>query len=143
METIQKFKAIDGKEFKSKEDCLEHELLIERVDSIMSVLTETPDDTDFGNGEGFIQHDHSILGIAKIKILEICKEYIDHKWIQETIDDENIHPSYVGRLIDDYYIGPLNSAWHRFMCIDKDSREWGQPYFANNPDDGKQVCINL
>lgn len=27
-------------------------------------------------------------------------------------------------------------------CIDEQFREWGQPYFAVNPDKGKQICIN-
>lgn len=38
METITKFKAIDGKEFTDRVECIEYELLIERVGSIMSIL---------------------------------------------------------------------------------------------------------
>ena len=38
MKTITKFKAIDGKEFTNKEECLKYELLIEKVDDIMALL---------------------------------------------------------------------------------------------------------
>lgn len=143
MKTITKFKAIDGKEFTDKEECLNYELLIEKVDTIMALLPPKPNDNgcSFSNGDGYLQHNKATLRNAQLQILELCKKYIDHKWIQETIDDENVHLSYVGRLIDDYNINPINSAWFRFMCIDKYSREWGQPYYANNPEKGKQVSV--
>ncbi len=144
METITKFKAIDGTEFTSETECLKYESLIRKVDSIMALLPPTPnnDGCSFANGDGYIKHDKAKLRNAQIQILELCKEYIDHKWIQQTIDDESVHPSYVGRLIDDYNIRPINKAWFRFMCVDKKSREWGQPYYANNPEKGEQVQLN-
>jgi hypothetical protein len=46
------------------------------------------------------------------------------------MNDDKIDLSYVGRLISDYNIGPLNSAWYRLQCIDKEGKEFGQPYFA-------------
>ena len=143
METITKFKAVDGKEFTNTEECLKYELLIKRVDVIMAFLPPVPkaDNCDFDNGSGYVKHDKAILRNAQIQMLEICKEYIDHKWVQDTIDDENVHLSYVGRLIDDYEIRPIRDAWYRFMCVDKDSREWGQPYFADNPDKGTDLCV--
>lgn len=144
METITKFKAIDGKEFTSEQECLKYESLIRKVDGIMALLPPTPDNDgcSFANGDGYIQHDKAKLKNAQVQILELCKDYIDHKWIQQTIDDESVRPSYVGRLIDDYNIRPLNKAWFRFMCVDKQNREWGQPYYANNPEKGKQVQLN-
>lgn len=144
MEIITKFKAIDGKEFTSKKECLKYESLIGEVDRIMSLLPSThkDDDCSFANGEGFIQHDKAKLRKAQVEILELCKEYIDHKWIQQTINDESVHLSYVGRLLNDYDIRPLRNAWFRFMCIDKNQREWGQPYYANNPENGKQIQLN-
>tara|TARA_R110000851_G_scaffold297052_1_gene452278 strand:+ start:638 stop:1072 length:435 start_codon:yes stop_codon:yes gene_type:complete len=143
METITKFKAIDGKEFTNKEECLKYELLIERVDSTMALLPPQPNDEgcSFSNGDGFLQHKKENLMNVKVQILEICKEYIDHNWIQQTIDDETVDPSWVARLLGDYNIRPLSNAWHRFSCVDKLHREWGQPYFANNPEKGKQVCV--
>jgi hypothetical protein len=142
METIQKFKAIDDCEFTNKDECIKYELLIEIVDSIMNTLPKKPDSCSFSNGSGYLQHDKTILRNAKINLLTICKEYIDHDWIQQTIDDENVHPSYVGRLLGDYGIKPLNKAWYRFQCIDSNLREWGQPYYASNPNEAEQVCLN-
>ena len=110
----------------------------------MALLSPTPKDDgcSFANGDGYIKHDKAKLRNAQIQILKLCKERIDHKWIQQTIEDESVHPSYVGRLIDDYNIRPLNKAWFRFMCVDNQNREWGQPYYANNPEKGKQVQLN-
>jgi hypothetical protein len=142
METITKFKAIDGKEFTSEIECLKYELLIKRVDEIMALLPKIPKDDgcNFANGGGYIQHEKTTLRNAQIQLLEICKEYIDHKWIQQTID-ETVHSSYVGRLLGDYGIRPLENAWYRFSCVDKQYREWGQLYFATNPDKGTNVCV--
>lgn len=143
MKVITKFKAIDGKEFNSENECLDYENLIKKVNNIMKVLPPLPKDEgcSFSNGDGFVQHDKTILRKVQINLLEEMKKHIDHKWIQQTIDDENAHPSYIGRLISDYEIIPLKEAWNRFMCIDKLGREWGQPYFVTNPDKAKQVCL--
>ena len=144
MKVITKFKAVDGTEFNSENECLEYENLIKKVDNIMKALPPLPKDDGcrFSNGEGFVQHNKTNLRKVQINLLELMKKHIDHKWIQQTIDDENVHPSYVGRLIDDYGIRPLNKAWYRFMCIDKLGREWGQPYFASNPEKAsKMVCV--
>lgn len=144
MKEITKYEAIDGTEFDHEKDCLKYEKLIETVNVIMDELPKTPKDDgcNFANGKGYIQHDKTVLRQVQIKILKEVKKHIKHKWVQETIDDENVHPSYVGRLIDDYRIDPLNRAWYRFMCIDKSGREWGQPYFANNPKEGQQIKLN-
>jgi len=140
---IAKYKAIDGKEFDDKEKCIDYEALIKKVDSIMGVLPKLPNkDCNFSNGGGYIQHEPSILNTVKRDLLGVIKKYVDHKWVQQSIDDPTIHSSYVGRLLNDYSISPLEKAWDRFMCIDKYQREWGQPYYANNPDDATQKRLN-
>lgn len=143
MEQIIKFRAIDGKEFSDEWQCVKYEQLYEKVDDIMSLLPPKPnnDNCNFANGEGFFQHNKATLRKVEIQILELCKVYIDHDWIQSAIDGEKVHPSNIARLLGDYNIKPIDNAWGRFMCIDKYSREWGQPYYANNPEEGKQVSI--
>jgi hypothetical protein len=69
------------------------------------------------------------------------KQKEDQTIDQQTIDNETVHSSYVGRLLGDYGIRPLENAWYRFSCVDKQYREWGQPYFATNPDKGTNVCV--
>ena len=142
MQTITKFKAIDGVEFTDKQECIKYELLIDRVNSIMNTLPKHPDSCDFSNGIGYLQHDKTTLRNAKVSLLTICKEYIDHKWIQQSIDGDTVHPSWVGRLLGDYGIRPLERAWNRFQCIDSKYREWGQPYFAYNPEKATQKCLS-
>lgn len=144
MKQISKYEACDGTEFDTEKECIAYEELMASVDSIMSKLPAKPNDdgSRFSNGEGYIQHDKTILRQVKIQLLELMKKIVDHKWIQDTIEDENVHPSYVGRLIGEYG-GPLNSAWYRFQCIDKQYREWGQPFFASNPEKAsKHTRIN-
>ena len=138
MEVIIKYKSIDGREFASETDCIKHELIIKEVDEIMSVLPHRPDSIDFTNGDGYIQHDKDKLKKVKINLLTFAKKHINHEWIQKTIDDENSHPSFVARLFEDYSVLPLQKAWDRFYCVDSEFREWGQPYFAINPTEGKQ-----
>lgn len=142
MEIIQKFKAIDGVEFNDKEECIKYETLIDRVNSIINTLPKHPNTCEFSNGSGYLQHNETTFKNAKISLLNICKEYIDHRWVQESIDDHNINPSYVGRLLDDYGIRPLYKAWYRIMCVDSKFREWGQLYYATNPNEAKQVKLN-
>ena len=142
MEVITKFKAVDGKEFIHQHECMAYEVLIMQVDKIMSVLPYIPKDCDFANGDGYIQHDTKQLRVVEIEILKLCKKHIKHHWIQQSIDNELMHKSYVGRLLGDYDIRPLNNAWYRLMCIDKMGREWGQAYYANNPTAGQQIQLN-
>lgn len=138
-----KFKAVDGAEFNDEKECLKYEALIKEVNTIMSVLKPKPinNNSNFTNGGGFLQHDKIILSKVKFSLLHLIKKYIDHKWVQETIDNENVHPSYIGRLLDDYGIRPLSEAWYRFNCKDKNCKEWGQPYFADNPTKGTQIAL--
>ena len=142
MEVITKFRAIDGKEFVSEKECIKYEALIISVNKIMDSLSKKPNDSSFLNGDGFLQHDEKVVTETKTRILEICKVYIDHKWIQQTIDEPKNDPSWVSRILGDYNIKPLSDAWYRFSCMDKTNREWGQPYFAMNPKDGKQIQLN-
>lgn len=131
MQAITKFKAKDGKEFSSESECSKYELLIDKTKSIMSRLSSPP--KNFNNGE-YIQHNKADLKIVKLEILKLISGYIDHAWVQQTIDNiDGTHPSYVGRLVGEYNIAPLSDAWGRIYCTDKEGREWNQPYFVENP----------
>ena len=141
MKTITKYKAVDGKEFNDEKSCLDYESLISKVDLIMSSLIPTIDSTDFSNGCGFIQQDKSTVKNTRLELLLEIKKHVDHNWIQQTIEDDNIHGSWVARILGDYNINPLSKAWYRFSCIDKSFREWGQPYYALNPDKGQLIKL--
>jgi len=141
METITKYKAVDGVEFYTHKECEDYELLIEEVDNIMSVLPSPIETCDFFNGSGYIQHDKDTFESVRLKFLQLCQKHIDHNWLQQTIEG-NCHPSWVGRLLDDYNIKPLYKSWNRLSRIDKLYREWGQQYFVEHPNKAKQIQLN-
>jgi hypothetical protein len=137
MKQIAKYRSVDGREFSTEKECLDYETLIDTVNTIMARLKPLPreDGCDFRNGHSFVQQSKAAFKLVKLNLLNEVKKHINHKWIRQTMEDETVHLSYVGRLIDDCNIPPLNNAWSRLMCIDKEYREWGQPYFANNPEE--------
>lgn len=147
MKKITKYKSNDGKVFDSKKECLEYELLCDQVDQVISQLDHPKSFScnDFENGEGYIQHDPIIFLKVKKELLQLMAQKIDHHWISkaiESIGTDRVHPSLIGRLLSDYGISPFNRYWYRIQATDSQFREWGQIYFANNPDKGKNFCIN-
>lgn len=136
MEQITKFRAVDGSEFDKESDCVSYEALIVEVETIMRKLDPIPemDGCNFSNGYGFVQQTRAAFLIVKLELLLIAKRYTEFHWIQQTVDDDTVHLSYAGRIIDECCPRPVNRAWYRLMCIDKQFREWGQPYYANNPE---------
>jgi hypothetical protein len=139
MQAIQKFKADDGAEFRTEAECISYEALCAEVAEIMATLPAQPKDDGcrFSNGDGYLQHEPANLERARISILKIGQRFIkEPPWLQQTIDTPaGCHPSWAGRLIGDACPRPVNDAWYRFQCIDKQNREWGQPYYANNPNE--------
>ena len=136
MEKITKFKAIDGREFKTEKECLDYESLIAEVETIMKALKPTPKDDgcNFANGYSFVQQQKGIVKLTRLNLLNVIKRYIDHKCITQSMEDDTVHPSWVGRLVGETDLRPLSDAWYRISNIDKESREWGQGYFVENPD---------
>jgi hypothetical protein len=52
-----------------------------------------------------------------------------------------MHPSWAGRLIGEMSQKCVWQAWRRFECMTGDWREYGQPYYANNPGAAKDVRL--
>ena len=130
MEKISKYKAIDGSIFNTEEECLRYESLIEKVKAIMRPLGERPDDTNFTNGGGYIQHDYHVLAIAKEQLTELATKTFKI--------ERNVGFGIIGRYCDDNGSRCLYNAWSRLNCCDNQSREWGQGYYAINPHEGTQ-----
>ena len=77
------------------------------------------------------------------EFLEFIKRYTTFKWVQETIDNPNSHLSWVTRAIGDSDCPhTIYRMWSRFTCIDKEGREWGQPFYATNPNQAEQIKLN-
>lgn len=141
MQQITKYQAIDGMEFNSENQCRDYEELIDLVNKIMSALNPLPKDAgcDFSNGHSFVQQSASTFKLVKSNLLAVIKRFIDHRWVQQTIDDNTVHLSFVGRLVGEGNLHPLSNAWKRLSCIDKEYREWGQQYFAEHPEESKAL----
>lgn len=143
MEAITKYKAFDGLEFNDADACAEHEANCKEADQIMSQLPAHPDTCAFSNGGGYLQHDKDLLLKVRNQFCEFAKRYTDHKWIQQTIDKGfEAHASWVDRLIGETAPRSISKHWYRFMCIDSEFREWGQPYFTKNPNKAEQNQLN-
>lgn len=137
MKTITKYQARDGREFNNKIDCKNHEDLLLEIDKVNSILRAAPDTCDFANGSGYIQHSISQIVQYKDKLDELLKRTI--KGFNFT---DKTHISYVLRVTGDCN-SPLYGCYQRLYCVDWiTGREWGQPYFALNPQKGKQICLN-
>jgi len=143
MEIITRYKAFDGSEFLDRGKCLTHEDNCNLADNIINKLPSVPDSCDFSNGSGYVQHDYNNLLSVRNEFLEFCKRYTAFKWIQETIDGGfDVDPSWAGRFIDESAPNYISKKWYRFSCIDKKQREWGQPFYANNPEQAENKQLN-
>ena len=139
MEKILKFKAKDGLIFDSEDKCLDYEKIVDLVELSLRNLDDSEEynkDCSFSNGSGFLQHSEKLVIQLEKDLIDICNKYFNPKEPFERFNH------YVGRLIDDSNTKCLNKMSYKLMCIDKLNREWGQPYFANNPDKGIQKCLN-
>jgi hypothetical protein len=148
MKAITKYQANDGAEFKTAEECEKHEVLVARIDEIMSQLPPTPKDDGcrFANGHGYIQHDPLTFIKVRNELLDLGAEQFSDgfsykSWFAETKAGTR-HNSWVGRLLDDNGVRPLSRAWYRIMATDELAREWGQIYYALNPGKGEEIQLN-
>jgi hypothetical protein len=142
MKTITKYQAVDGSEWNTKQQALDRDVLCERVKSIMHDWPKVNDeDCSFINGHGFIQLSEEFVMKKRTALLKLIAKHIDHKWVQQSLDDPGIHPSWVERVLSDSDLKPIYVAWLNLGCIDKRWRQWGQPYYAKNPDEGDQICV--
>jgi len=81
----------------------------------------------FANGHGYLWHDPASVEIARKALTEITESRIDGSCNLRAVCDSGL--------------ACLNSAWCRVRSISADGREWGQIYYANNPSEGEQICI--
>jgi hypothetical protein len=138
VKTLRIFESEDGERFDTEAECKAHEDLCSEIEKILDTLSPLPEDDalKFVNGEGYIQHDAATVASVRVALLKIAQRYSKNPpWFQQAIDDPSIHSSWASRLIGDACPSPLYEAWNRIACIDKSSREWGQPFFAEHPDE--------
>lgn len=134
---------------------LENKLFQERFDriipSIMSRLISIEEiekgDYDFSNGHGYVQHNKDVVNSVTYDLIEFAYDegYCgDEKFlsrVKEFVEQDKFRQnSIIGRYLDGT---PFYKHWYRLMCIDSLGREYGQPFFAINPDEiEKDECLN-
>jgi hypothetical protein len=145
MKTITKFQAYNGTEFIDQTACLVYEVNCRRADDIISILPPKPNlpGCGFENGDGYLQHDREVfLKVRRLLLEQALVEFPDDKHLEQSLAEDDVHPSWAARIIGECCTKQLDRAWYRIYCTDKEFREWGQPYYALNPTEGKQVCLN-
>jgi len=136
---VTRYQANDGAIFKTEADALKRDSIIEQVKEAMRFLPELPKDKncDFANGAGYYQHDPKDIVKTKKLLLEVFKSngFADH-WTglkNAECEEWQVHPSFFLRMLDGG-CAPLEFAYSRLYKIDELGREFGQPFYANNPD---------
>lgn len=144
MIAVTRYQSKDGVEFSDPESCAKHESLCDEVDAVMANLPAVPDlpGCGFHNGGGYIQHDPTVFWQVRNELLKIALRLDDHKWLSQSLADPSIDPMFAARIISDGLPKPLSKAWWRICCIDMEAREWGQPYFRNNPKEATNKKLN-
>lgn len=148
MKAIIKYVADDGSEHLTTEACLKRDDLCTAIRGILAALPPRPnnDSCRFENGGGYIQHDAHTFEAFKSALLDLTAPFVagelGDEWVEDTRRGKR-HPSWLARLVSDTSIRPLYDAWHRILCTDDLLREWGQGYYAANPQRANgQFCIN-
>lgn len=135
------YTADDGARFPSESAALAHEAKCADVKRILAPLGTAPDSSDFSNGGGYVPHLPETVRVVRAELGALTIKH--HPWMGESLNKHpgthlaDVHPSWWGRMIDGSD-DVLHRAWSRVYCIDASGREWGQPYFALHPTEGKQ-----
>ena len=136
MKQVTRYIANDGREFFESYDCLEYEHEQAEVKEIIDKLHPRPASGEFTSGEGYIQHSPEIFVWVRAELEKIAQR---HTVLKSSGAGRR---ELIGRLIDDMGIRHLSRAWYRINCTDEQLREWGQPYYAAHPREGKAIRLN-
>lgn len=142
MKAVTRYEANDGSLHVQPDDALARDRIIAQVDSLMAALEPIPTDDGcrFANGHGWVQQRPEVVATVKRGLIDLGEPWLGW-WYEKqrtehgkTLDDLlNAHASWFGRMLDGS-CPPLEYAWHRMCAIADDGREFGQPFYANNPD---------
>ncbi len=125
MKSVTKYVSRDGRLFSDEDSCLRHESLQDEADAVCAIIGPAvkDDGCNFANGHGYVQRDPDAVFRAEKALRDACLRL-----------HGNDNPRY---LCDSN--SPFCSVSVRLRCIDVKGREWGQPYYANNMNEGDQV----
>lgn len=140
MKTQTIFRSDDGKRFDTEADCLNYEQMVIEAAKANKILPQAVDDgCSFTNGGGYIQYTAENVARFEKETERLIREYISKEYADKYAQCPR---GIVGRYLSDGG-GPQNDLayklWTRRYCIDDSFREWGQPFYALNPDRGTQT----
>lgn len=129
------YEAKDGKEFLDVESCIQWEKNCDQVDNLLRMIPEN----NSRHGE-YQQLDKETFLEFRTKLLDLALDDFEgehgqiRNWIKDLRNSRSmteIHSSWAGRAISELCNSKINKAFYRVMCVDKNFREWDQPYYAN------------
>lgn len=135
MRKVVKFETIDGAAFDNEADALKREQQLKAAEEAHSILGGRVDDTGFGNGDGYLQHDAADI----LKFYAAVGDIIESFSSKQTADMYRANPQGIVHRYLDVTPRFLTLLLNRSLCFDQSFREWGQPYFAINPTKGQQT----
>ena len=126
MEAITKYKAADGSEWDSQYLAGRRERARRFQAAANEVLGDKKPD---GNGATYVQHTVDAVHKFTMAIAAALGEFESHEMRDRWLEQPR---GIVGRFLDD--TGSIfYRDYIRLISIDSQNREWGQPYYANNP----------
>lgn len=140
---VTRYTTADGRQFTSREAAEQYAAQAEHIQAVMSLLPPAPDSTNYANGDGYIQHRELDVRQVWNTLLRLAGEYLgEHKWYTQSLDF-GADSSWAGRLIGESDHKALWKAWFRMTCLNRNTmREYGQPFFAANPDKAPTNRLN-
>ena len=119
MKKLTVYESVDGMRWDTEAECLERDRLMEEISGIMSKLNPKPKDPlcHFANGDGYIQQDLETVQIVRAEIHDLAVK--------------------LGSRVNGKRDRPLHRSLNRLRATDSQGREWGQPYFANHPEEAE------
>jgi hypothetical protein len=130
MKIIEKFVANDGKQFNTKKECEDYEVILNQIEIALKDLPKK----NFSSDEGYLK-----LPIGTYDKLEKLLVRLSNEWFKT--NDFTCFNYVLGRYIDDSDMKALRQLSYKLMCI-RDNKEYGQPYFANNSDKAQNIQLN-
>lgn len=132
---ILKIESQEGRIFDTSSECVKYERIYSQIINLLSDLFDYKDDSlDFANGRGYIQHPPGTRYKLEVELVKLTNEYLEENF---TLGQGMIH-----RYIDDCNHKLLKKLSYKITCMDKRDREYGQPYFAINPDKCVDIKLN-
>lgn len=140
MKPITMFEADDGSRWPTEAEARDRDALISAVADVMAPLGPDLGDIEFHNGLGWVQHDPDDARSVRDAVLSLARRTLIRVFGKDEAFGSPISTAGIGwitRLCGDNGLKPLSIALYRLDCIDAQCREWGQPFYANNPGSGR------